>query len=138
VLGDSLFKFMTEWYADGMPLEILKTVIRQVLEGLHYLHVKSQIIHTDIKPENILLVTNQNKIKHLHSQVLQLMSLCGEQQLPDSLVSMAPIDVQQKSDDYNEQKLKNSNKNKQLNSKKDPNNNIKLSHILSKTVTGKK
>jgi hypothetical protein len=23
-----------------------------VLEGLHYLHVKCQIIHTDIKPEN--------------------------------------------------------------------------------------
>jgi serine/threonine protein kinase len=25
-----------------------------VLEGLHYLHTKCKIIHTDIKPENVL------------------------------------------------------------------------------------
>lgn len=28
----------------------------QVLQGLEYLHTKCHIIHTDIKPENILLV----------------------------------------------------------------------------------
>lgn len=27
----------------------------QVLQGLYYLHAKCDIIHTDIKPENILL-----------------------------------------------------------------------------------
>lgn len=26
------------------------------MQGLHYLHTKCRIIHTDIKPENILLV----------------------------------------------------------------------------------
>ena len=28
--------------------------MKQVLEGLHYLHTKCKIIHTDIKPENVL------------------------------------------------------------------------------------
>lgn len=30
--------------------------VKQVLQGLDYLHTKCNIIHTDIKPENILLV----------------------------------------------------------------------------------
>lgn len=30
----------------------------QVLEGLDYLHTKCHIIHTDIKPENIVLVAS--------------------------------------------------------------------------------
>ncbi len=29
-------------------------MMKQVLEGLHYLHTKCKIIHTDIKPENVL------------------------------------------------------------------------------------
>lgn len=28
----------------------------QILEGLNYLHTKCRIIHTDIKPENVLIV----------------------------------------------------------------------------------
>lgn len=31
-------------------------IILQVLQGLNYLHTKCHIIHTDIKPENILLI----------------------------------------------------------------------------------
>lgn len=33
-------------------------VLWQVLQGLYYLHAKCGIIHTDIKPENILLCPN--------------------------------------------------------------------------------
>ncbi|GMS87038.1 hypothetical protein PENTCL1PPCAC_9213, partial [Pristionchus entomophagus] len=40
---------------NGLDIESVKRVIRQVLEGLDYLHTKCKIIHTDIKPENILV-----------------------------------------------------------------------------------
>lgn len=30
-------------------------LVSQVLQGLDYMHTKCKIIHTDIKPENILL-----------------------------------------------------------------------------------
>ena len=40
---------------EGMPLEKVKEVMNQVMLGLDFLHTKAKIIHTDIKPENILL-----------------------------------------------------------------------------------
>ncbi len=78
VLGDSLFTFMAQSYSKGVPLESVKVIVRQVLEGLHYLHEKCKIIHTDIKPENILLTINKSKVKRLHSEVMQLIGVCGE------------------------------------------------------------
>uniref|UniRef100_T1J8W1 non-specific serine/threonine protein kinase n=1 Tax=Strigamia maritima TaxID=126957 RepID=T1J8W1_STRMM len=44
----------------GFPITKVKNIIRQVLEGLDYLHTTCKIIHTDIKPENICL--NQNGV----------------------------------------------------------------------------
>ena len=54
VLGHNLLKFIIRNNYQGMPLQNVKTMMKQVLEGLHYLHVKCKIIHTDIKPENVL------------------------------------------------------------------------------------
>ncbi|GMS87039.1 hypothetical protein PENTCL1PPCAC_9214, partial [Pristionchus entomophagus] len=39
----------------GIETGEVKVIIRQVLEGLDYMHTKCQIIHSDIKPENILV-----------------------------------------------------------------------------------
>ena len=36
-----------------------------MLEGLDYLHSKCQIIHTDIKPENILITIDDAEIRKL-------------------------------------------------------------------------
>mmetsp|Transcript_15657 Transcript_15657/g.15633 ORF Transcript_15657/g.15633 Transcript_15657/m.15633 type:complete len:84 (-) Transcript_15657:505-756(-) len=44
-----------------MDLPFIKNIIRQVFEGLAYIH-KSGIIHRDIKPENILVSQNSCKI----------------------------------------------------------------------------
>lgn len=138
VLGDSLFTFMAQSYSKGMPLESVKVIVRQVLEGLHYLHEKCKIVHTDIKPENILLTINKSKVKRLHSEVMELIGVCGEKQLPNKLVSMAPIDVQLKSDLFNESKRKNVRKKKNNSSKlaEDKNNNIDLNGMSSETITG--
>ena len=53
VLGHNLLKFIIRNNYQGMPLQNVKVMMKQVLEGLHYLHTKCQIIHTDIKPENV-------------------------------------------------------------------------------------
>lgn len=43
----------------------------QVLQGLDYLHTKCKIIHTDIKPENILLTVNEAYIKKMAAEATQ-------------------------------------------------------------------
>ena len=56
VLGHNLLKFIIRNNYQGMPLQNVKIMMKQVLEGLHYLHTKCQIIHTDIKPENVRIL----------------------------------------------------------------------------------
>uniref|UniRef100_A0A669E937 non-specific serine/threonine protein kinase n=1 Tax=Oreochromis niloticus TaxID=8128 RepID=A0A669E937_ORENI len=55
VLGHHLLKWIIKSNYQGLPLPCVKSIIRQVLQGLDYLHTKCKIIHTDIKPENILM-----------------------------------------------------------------------------------
>lgn len=54
-LGCSLYKLIVKNNYQGLPIEVVKSITKQILEGLHFLHIKCNIIHTDIKPENILL-----------------------------------------------------------------------------------
>ncbi|CAG2100514.1 unnamed protein product, partial [Medioppia subpectinata] len=103
VLGDSLIKYMKNSHKKGISMEILKIIIRQVLQGLEYLHTKCLLIHTDIKPENILLTTDKRRVKRLHSQVIDMIGVCGETQLPTSFVSTAPAKVLKKCDTYYKQ-----------------------------------
>lgn len=43
----------------------------QVLQGLDYLHTKCKIIHTDIKPENILMNVNDPYIRRLAAEATE-------------------------------------------------------------------
>lgn len=40
-------------------------VLMQVLQGLDYLHSKCKIIHTDIKPENILMCVDDAFVRRM-------------------------------------------------------------------------
>ncbi|KAL6056281.1 Serine/threonine protein kinase, CMGC group [Balamuthia mandrillaris] len=56
VLGESLLDLIKRTNYRGLPLPVVKRIAKQVLIGLDYLHTQLSIIHTDIKPENVLLV----------------------------------------------------------------------------------
>lgn len=45
-------------YGRQLPIPLVKHVSRQLLEALDFLHCKCHVIHTDIKPDNILVVRN--------------------------------------------------------------------------------
>ena len=55
VLGDNLLTLIRRNDHHGLELPLVRQITRQILDGLDFLHTKCQIIHTDIKPENILL-----------------------------------------------------------------------------------
>ncbi|KAM4610657.1 SRSF protein kinase 3 [Polymixia lowei] len=47
----------------GLSQRWVKQILTQVLQGLEYLHSQCKIIHTDIKPENILLCLEEQSHK---------------------------------------------------------------------------
>ncbi|XP_060926310.1 SRSF protein kinase 3-like [Limanda limanda] len=67
VLGHQLLRWIVKSNYTGLPLPCVKSILRQVLQGLDYLHTKCKIIHTDIKPENILLRVDEAYIQQLAS-----------------------------------------------------------------------
>ena len=71
VLGHNLLKFIIRNNYQGMPLQNVKIMMKQVLEGLHYLHTKCQIIHTDIKPENVLVCVDESHIRKIAAEATQ-------------------------------------------------------------------
>lgn len=56
VLGKSLLSLIHRFNEKGLPLELVRRIGRHVMEGLMFLHIECRIIHTDIKPENVLVV----------------------------------------------------------------------------------
>ncbi|CAN0048715.1 unnamed protein product [Lampetra fluviatilis] len=55
LLGAHLLRWIARSHYHGLPLACVRAITTQVLEGLDYLHSCCDVIHTDIKPENILL-----------------------------------------------------------------------------------
>jgi serine/threonine protein kinase len=49
VLGHNLLKLIIRSNYRGIPIANVKTITKQVLQGLDYLHRKCQIIHTDVR-----------------------------------------------------------------------------------------
>ncbi|KAJ3352806.1 serine/threonine protein kinase, CMGC group [Entophlyctis luteolus] len=55
VLGPNLLTLIRQYHHRGIPVPIVKRIMKQVLQGLQYLHEECGIIHTDLKPENVLI-----------------------------------------------------------------------------------
>ncbi|XP_070794235.1 SRSF protein kinase 3 isoform X4 [Pituophis catenifer annectens] len=68
VLGHQLLKWIIKSNYQGLPIPCVKSILCQVLQGLDYLHTKCKIIHTDIKPENILLCVDESYIRRLAAE----------------------------------------------------------------------
>ncbi|KAJ7282734.1 kinase-like domain-containing protein [Mycena rebaudengoi] len=55
VLGESLLGLVKRHQNKGVPMHLVKQIAKQVLLGLDYMHRCCGVIHTDIKPENVLI-----------------------------------------------------------------------------------
>lgn len=52
-LGENLLSLIERNKKKGVPVALVKSIAKQVLLGLEYLHDECDLVHTDIKPENI-------------------------------------------------------------------------------------
>ncbi|SCU79623.1 LAFA_0B04412g1_1 [Lachancea sp. 'fantastica'] len=55
VLGENLLALIKKYEHRGIPTMYVKQIAKQLLLGLDYMHRKCGVIHTDIKPENVLM-----------------------------------------------------------------------------------
>ena len=93
VLGHNLLKFIIRSNYQGIPLHNVKLIMKQVLEGLHYLHTKCKIIHTDIKPENVLICVGEAHIRKIAADATYFHRM--GMKLPGSAVSTAPKELRE-------------------------------------------
>lgn len=55
VLGENLLGLIKRHQNKGVPIQLVKQIAKQVLFGLDYMHRCCGVIHTDLKPENVLI-----------------------------------------------------------------------------------
>lgn len=56
VLSKSILSLMKRFNYKGVPIPMIRVIARQILEGLQFIHDSCGVIHTDLKPENVLFV----------------------------------------------------------------------------------
>ncbi|XP_076859846.1 SRSF protein kinase 1a [Brachyhypopomus gauderio] len=93
VLGHHLLKWIIKSNYQGLPLPCVRSIIRQVLQGLDYLHTKCKIIHTDVKPENILMSVDETYVRRLAAEATEWQK-AGAPPPSGSAVSTAPAPKQ--------------------------------------------
>jgi serine/threonine-protein kinase SRPK3 len=63
VLGENLLELIMKYDYKGIPIPIVKSVTKQLLIAMDYLHRQLQIIHTDVKPENVVVALPQKAVQ---------------------------------------------------------------------------
>jgi len=118
MLGDNLLTLIKRYNYKGIPLPFLKKITRQMLEGMEFLHDKCKIIHTDLKPENVLLSAPLRKLPKLKP-----LKLKGQAQNYDKLPLEEQLQNPQLSRDEKKKLRKKLKKKQQKQKKKDENGN---------------
>ncbi|KAK9758714.1 Protein kinase domain [Popillia japonica] len=65
LMGPSLLHLLVQSDYHGIHLPGVRIILKQLLQGLVYLHNVCRIIHTDIKPENILIKVKDDYVRNL-------------------------------------------------------------------------
>ncbi len=65
ILGVNLLEVLKRYDYKGLPLDLVKEITRQVLMGLDFLNRICRVIHTDLKPENVLLCLTPDEIRKI-------------------------------------------------------------------------
>jgi serine/threonine-protein kinase SRPK3 len=65
ILRCNLLDILKRYNYEGVPMDICQEICRQVLIGLDYLHRICGVIHTDLKPENVMVCLSAEEIQDI-------------------------------------------------------------------------
>lgn len=52
---DNLFEYVKREYPSGLPIPLALDLSRSIVRAVHEIHVKAEVLHLNLKPENILI-----------------------------------------------------------------------------------
>ena len=65
VMGVTLLEIIKRYNYKGIPLPLVRIITKQILIGLDFLHRICHIIHTDLKPENVLVCLTNDELRNI-------------------------------------------------------------------------
>ena len=67
IVGVTLLELIKRYNYKGIPLPYIRIITKQILIGLDFLHRMCHIIHTDLKPENVLVCLTKDELREIQS-----------------------------------------------------------------------
>ena len=98
IMGKNLYKIMQEYGFNGIPMPIVRVLAKQILIGVDHLHRFCKVIHTDLKPENVICSPTKQQLmgiyesipKHFRAHIKDKIDLkmfyCKEQMTSENLI----------------------------------------------------
>lgn len=65
IMGVTLLEIIKRYNYKGIPIPYVRAIAKQVLIGLDFLHRMCGIIHTDLKPENVLVCLKDEELNEI-------------------------------------------------------------------------
>lgn len=65
ILGVNFLEIIKRYDYKGVPIPLVRKLARQCLIGLDYLHRMCKIIHTDFKPENVVICLRDDEVEEI-------------------------------------------------------------------------
>jgi serine/threonine-protein kinase SRPK3 len=65
ILGVNFLEIIKRYDYKGVPLPLVRRLARQCLIGLDYMHRMCQMIHTDFKPENVVICLRDEEVEEI-------------------------------------------------------------------------
>lgn len=84
MLGENLLSVIKKYNYKGIPIPIVKRFTKHICASLDFLHRHCNIIHTDLKPENVLIATPPKP-----ADMERIVALVGGKTAPSSTTSSA-------------------------------------------------